>query len=164
MKVLEVNGWKVLFHPEFRQQLDALKAATIDAKIKHPSSYEGSTPVKLLATITHLFSVVIPTDPANPAFNQGKTLGDGASHWKRAKFNQQFRMFFRYDARSKIIVIAWVNDENTKRAYGSKTDAYKVFRKMLESGHPPNNWDQLLKEALSDPDPVDKSSKPKKKS
>jgi len=27
------------------------------------------------------------------------------------------------------------------------SDAYRVFRRMLESGHPPDNWDQLLAEA-----------------
>jgi hypothetical protein len=27
----------------------------------------------------------------------------------------------------------------------SNTDADRVFKKMLEGGYPPNNWDQLLK-------------------
>ena len=44
-------------------------------------------------------------------------------------------------------LFAWVNDENSKRAYDSNTDAYRVFQKMLDSGHPPNDWDDLLKEA-----------------
>ncbi|MCA3148953.1 MAG: type II toxin-antitoxin system YhaV family toxin, partial [Burkholderiales bacterium] len=35
----------------------------------------------------------------------------------------------------------------TKRAYQSDDDAYRVFRQMLESGHPPDDWDQLLAEA-----------------
>ena len=30
------------------------------------------------------------------------------------------------------IVFAWVNDEDTKRAYESGDDAYQVFRKMLD--------------------------------
>jgi hypothetical protein len=38
-----------------------------------------------------------------------------------------------------VIVFAWVNDEDTKRAYESSDDAYRVFRKMLKSGHPPGN-------------------------
>ena len=45
-------------------------------------------------------------------------------------------------------MLAWVNDEDTKRAYGSGDDAYRVFRKMLESGHPPDDWKQLLTEAV----------------
>ncbi len=46
-----------------------------------------------------------------------------------------------------MIVYAWVNDDDTKRAYESSDDAYRVFRKMLESGHPPADWDQLLSQA-----------------
>jgi Toxin with endonuclease activity YhaV. len=46
-----------------------------------------------------------------------------------------------------MIVYAWVNDEDTKRAYESSDDAYRTFRKMLESGHPPDDWNQLLSEA-----------------
>lgn len=56
-------------------------------------------------------------------------------------------MFFRYHQASKIIVFAWVNDENSKRAYGSKTDAYRVFIKMLDNERPPDDWDTLLEEA-----------------
>lgn len=54
--------------------------------------------------------------------------------------------FFRYHASSRIIVYAWVNDEDTKRAYESG-DAYRVFRRMLGTGHPPDSWDTLLTEA-----------------
>ncbi|AIE73578.1 MULTISPECIES: type II toxin-antitoxin system YhaV family toxin [unclassified Synechocystis] len=57
-------------------------------------------------------------------------------------------IFFRYHQESKIILLAWVNDENLKRAYESSTDACKVFRKMLESGHPPDDWSDLLIEAI----------------
>jgi toxin YhaV len=56
-------------------------------------------------------------------------------------------LFFRYHTPSKVIVFAWVNHEDTKRAYQSDDDAYRVFRQMLESGHPPDDWDQLLAEA-----------------
>jgi toxin YhaV len=39
-----------------------------------------------------------------------------------------------------------VNDTDTKRAYGSKTDAYRMIQPMLASGHPPDDWDDLLQE------------------
>lgn len=45
--------------------------------------------------------------------------------------------------KSKIIIFAWVNDETSKRAYESNTDAYRVFKKMLENGNPPDHWDNL---------------------
>ena len=59
---------------------------------------------------------------------------------------------FRYHAPSKVIVYGWVNDGATKRAYESSDDAYRVFSKMLESSHPPSDWDQLLAEARGESD------------
>ena len=102
-----------------------------------------------MAAIAKLAFDVIPADPTAPAYRQGSTSGDEHKHWFRAKFFQQYRLFFRFDSTAKIIVYSWVNDEKNKRAYGSKTDAYRVFEKMLENGNPPNNWDQLLKESES---------------
>ncbi|WP_261150032.1 type II toxin-antitoxin system YhaV family toxin [Serratia plymuthica] len=43
--------------------------------------------------------------------------------------------------RNKTIVIGWVNDFDTLRAYGSKTDAYKVFATKLKAGDPPDSWE-----------------------
>lgn len=37
--------------------------------------------------------------------------------------------------------VDWVNAEDSKRAYESRDDAYRVFRKMLDSGHPPDDWE-----------------------
>jgi toxin YhaV len=47
-------------------------------------------------------------------------------------------------------VFAWVNDEHSKRTYESNTDAYRVFKKMLESGNPPNDWNDLMNEATGE--------------
>ena len=46
-----------------------------------------------------------------------------------------------------MILYAWVNDEDTKRAYESSDDAYRVFRKMLDRGQPPDDRDQRGAEA-----------------
>jgi len=107
-----------------------------------------------LAAILKLASEVIPQDPTLPVYRQGNTLGNDHKHWLRAKFFQQYRLFFRYHEASKIIVYAWVNDEDTKRAYESKNHAYQVFSKMLKQGHPPDDWESLVKEAK------EKSQKP----
>ena len=40
-----------------------------------------------------------------------------------------------------------MNDEDTKRAYESGSDAYRTFRRMLKTGKPPDDWSQLLSEA-----------------
>jgi toxin YhaV len=43
-----------------------------------------------------------------------------------------------------VIVYAWVNDENTLRKAGSKTDPCAVFRTMLDAGNPPGTMAELL--------------------
>jgi toxin YhaV len=146
---LLIHGWTVFAHPLFLAQLEALAAQVEPLKAKDPVGYVSKNATKRLAAITKLAFDVIPQDPTQPEYRQGHTLGDKHKHWFRAKFFQQYRLFFRYHAPSKVIVLAWVNDEDTKRAYESGDDAYRVFRKMLASGHPPDDWDQLLKESLT---------------
>ena len=144
---LVVNGWMIFAHPLFLDQVEALIQQVEGLKQKDPAGYVKKNATKRLAAVAKLAFEVIPQDPGRVEYRQGNTLGEEHKHWFRAKFFQQYRLFFRYHALSKIIVYAWVNDEDTKRAYESSDDAYRVFRKMLESGHPPNDWDQLLAEA-----------------
>ncbi len=94
----------------------------------------------------------IPGDPTRDIYRQGDTLGEDYKHWFRAKFLQQFRLFFRYQQSggAKILVLAWVNDESTMRAYESAHDAYATFRKMLDRGDPPDSWSALVS-AVSKP-------------
>lgn len=80
----------------------------------------------------------------------GDALDAEHTHWFRAKFFQQYRLFFRYHAQGRIIVYGWVNDEESKRAYGTADDAYRVFRRMLDSGHPPSDWDSLMAEVRAE--------------
>lgn len=87
----------------------------------------------------------VPSDPHRDEYRQGNTLGPDFRHWRRAKIGRRFRVFFRFDTRSRIIIYAWVNDENTLRSSGSKRDPYAVFQKMLQSGNPPDDWAALLK-------------------
>lgn len=144
---MAVNGWTVFAHPLFLAQLEAITRQVEGLKQKDPVGFTKKNASKRLAAITKLVFEVIPKDPTRPEYRQGNTLGEEHKHWFRAKFFQQYRLFFRYHAPSKVIVFAWVNDEDTKRAYESSDDAYRVFRKMLESGHPPDDWNQLLTEA-----------------
>jgi toxin YhaV len=147
---LVIHGWAVFAHPLFLAQLEVLAQQVEALKHKDPVGYKKKNASKRLAAITKLAFDVIPQDPARPEYRQGDTLGAEHKHWFRAKFFQQYRLFFRYHAPSKVIVFAWVNDEDTKRAYESSDDAYRVFRKMLDSGHPPDDWNQLLTEARAE--------------
>ncbi len=146
---LVIHGWTVFAHPLFLAHLETLAQQVEGIKQKDPDGYVKKNVTKRLAAIIKLAFDTIPQDPTRPEYRQGNTLGDDHKHWFRAKFFQQYRLFFRYHTPSKVIVLAWVNDEDTKRAYESGDDAYRVFRKMLESGHPPGDWDQLRTEAQS---------------
>lgn len=140
-----INGWTVIEHPKFLDQVDKLTAKVEALKAKDPKTYEQHSSSKLLIAINKLAYKVIPEDPTRPEYRLGDTLGAARKHWFRAKFgNGRFRLFFRFDSRAKIIMIVWVNDETTLRTYGSKTDAYAVFRKMLDNDDPPDNWDDLM--------------------
>ena len=144
---LAVNGWTVFAHPLFLRQLESLTRQVETLKKKDPVGYARKNASKRLTAILKLAFEVIPQDPARPEFRQGGTLGSDYKHWFRAKFFQQYRLFFRYHDQSRVIVLAWVNDDDTLRAYESDDDAYRVFRKMLDSGHPPDDWDSLLSQA-----------------
>ena len=147
---LVIHGWTVFVHPLFLAQIEALILQVESLKQKDPAGYVKKNASKRLAAITKLAFDVIPQDPTRPEYRQGGTLGDAHKHWFRAKFFQQYRLFFRYHAAAKVLVFAWVNDDDSKRAYESSDDAYRVFRKMLEGGHPPDDWDMLLAEARAE--------------
>jgi len=144
---LIIHGWAVFAHPLFLDQLAALTRQVNALRDKDLDGYVKKNATKRLAAIRKLAFDVIPQDPARPEYRQGNTLGDEHRHWFCAKFFQQYRLFFRFHAPSKVIVLAWVNDADTKRAYESDDDAYRVFKKMLANGHPPDDWEQLRAEA-----------------
>jgi toxin YhaV len=140
-----VDGWTLLFHDAIVDQLRRLAAASERARKADPKNFRSNANVKLFAAAAKLMLEVIPADPSRPEYRQGNTLGAEHRHWFRAKFLGRFRLFFRYDSRARIIVYAWVNDERSLRQRGGKTDPYEVFKRMLASGNPPNDWSALVK-------------------
>lgn len=131
-----------MFHPFFIEKLTKLEANAQKALPENP----GNAYVKLFNQISKLVYEKIPENPASPEFRQGKTLGSGYKHWRRAKFGgNRFRLYFRYSEKAKIIAYAWVNDQNGMRKDGDKNDPYVVFKKMLDSGNPPDDIEDLIK-------------------
>jgi toxin YhaV len=143
-----VNGWALLCHEAIIGQLTKLAEEYDRACKADPNGFTSRANVKLFAALSQLMLETIPNDPTRPEYRQGNTLGPAYRHWFRTKFFGRFRLFFRYSSRHKIIVYAWVNDENTLRKSGSKSDPYAVFEKMLASGYPSNNWDSLVKSCV----------------
>ncbi|WP_321905460.1 type II toxin-antitoxin system YhaV family toxin [Paraburkholderia tropica] len=145
--ILVVNGWAIFAHPCFLDQLESLLEEVEALKRKLPEDYLTKNATRRLAAIAKLAWELIPDDPEKAEYRQGDTLGDARKHWFRAKFFQQYRLFFRFHKPSRTIILGWVNDDRTRRAYGSASDAYRVFGKMLDRKRPPDDWDTLLAEA-----------------
>jgi len=140
-----IKGWAVFAHPLFLEQVDRVSDAVEHDRAKDPAGYLTGGNAKLALAIRKLITDTIPSDPASPSFRQGNTLGPAYRHWFRAKFgNGRYRLFYRYSAASKVIIYAWVNDEQSLRTYGSRSDAYAVFKGMLDKGNPPDDWTKLL--------------------
>jgi toxin YhaV len=156
---MKINGWTLLFHDALIMQLETLVAAVQRARRSDHRAFATNANTRTLAGLARLMLEVIPADPAKPEYRQGNTVGPEYRHWFRAKFLARFRLFFRYDSRAKLIVYAWVNDENTLRKSGSKHDPYEVFRRMLNSGNPPDDWDALVISAGSLPEKIEGMAK-----
>ena len=118
-----IHGWTVYAHPLFLEQLDELERRVADLKARKPLEYRQKNPTKRLAAIHRLAFDLIPEDPTRPEYRLGDTLGAERKHWFRAEFFQQYRPFSRFSSKEKVIVLAWVDDERSKRAYGAKRDA-----------------------------------------
>jgi toxin YhaV len=146
--VIQRHGWILLFHACVSAQLQKLHAAAERAKQQDPNGFDAN--VRLFNALSKLIFEAVPSDPNREEYRQGNTMGPAFRHWRRAKIGRRFRLFFRFDSKSKIIIFAWVNDENTLRSSGSKNDPYAVFKRMLDKGHPPDDWATLVSASRSD--------------
>jgi len=144
-----VSGWTLLFHPLLLDQLERLTAAAeADLKKARRGGTAPTANVKVLAALRRSMFETMPADPTRAEFRQGDTLGPERRHWFRDKFGAgRFRLFFRFSSRLRIIVYAWVNDAESLRTYGARTDAYAEFRQMLDRENPPDSWDALVRAA-----------------
>ena len=91
---IQVNGWTVYAHPLFLDQVEDLIRQTREAWQKDPQGYSQARCTKLLAATAKLALEDIPRDPSRDAYRQGDTLGSDYRRWYRAKFHQQYRLFF----------------------------------------------------------------------
>lgn len=142
-----INGWSIFAHPLFLEQLEAWILQVEALKQKDPHSFVQKNATKRLTAIAKLAFEHIPRDPTAVEFRQIDTQDPKYKHWFRAEFFMRYRLFFRFHLESKIIALGWVNDEDTKHACGAKDNAYRVFSRMLTAGHPPNDWNVLIKES-----------------
>lgn len=146
------QGWTLFAHPLLLDQLEKLTAAAKKEQSPGRDREVGNGPnTKLLARILALLLDEIPSNPGDARYRHGGALGGGHREWFRGKTgNGRYRLFYRFDSRARIIVYAWLNDAESLRTAGARSDAYAVFARMLDVGNPPEAWSELLAAATND--------------
>ncbi len=140
---MQRHGWTLLFHDCLMDQLLKLHGAAQRAERSDPIGFASNANAKLFHALSRLVLEIIPLDPSRDEYRQGNTLGRRFRHWRRAKISRRFRLFFRYDARTRVVVYAWANDQSTLRSSGSRNDPYSIFARMLTRGNSPDDWASL---------------------
>lgn len=130
-------------HPLLLDQLLRLIAAAE----REPT---GGPNKKLLRHVVSLMVDDIPRDPGHPRYRHGGAIAGAHREWFRGTTgNGRYRLFYRFSTKAQVIVYAWLNDEESLRTRGSRTDAYEVFARMLADGNPPSTWDALMSAAAA---------------
>jgi len=142
-----INGWRIIVHQDLDAQISKISTSVVGDLIAGRVTDLRGPRQKFLKALGRAMREVIPARPGAAEHRLGRALGNQPEVWFRVKFLQQYRLFYRYDSVQKIILYVWVNDQESLRAYGSKTDAYAVFKKMLASGYPPGSFEELLKQS-----------------
>lgn len=126
------NGWTIYFHRVFEERYRELLANA--GKLRNrlpPEQYVQHAEVKLLAKLNRVLREVIPANPEARDF----WLEDDLSKFRRTKgfgLPDRYRLFWAFSTRLRIIIILYLNDEQTLRKRGSATDPYSVFRRLIQ--------------------------------
>lgn len=149
------NGWTFLLWPDFAARWTALLRVVLQQRSAPPAGVPARVPLAsseatMLAALVRLIRDHIARDPNAAAFRLSGSLGA----WRRVKFLGRFRLFYRFSSAHKIVVLTWLNDENTLRKAGAVTDPYYVFSSMLSRGEVPADWAALVVGATPLPTPL----------
>ena len=144
---MQKNGWNLFQFKPFALRLKALTQDVASLAKSDPTGYKQHPKTKLLASVYRSITEKVPTNPADPAFRLGHTIGRQNGNWRRVKkgLPQRYRLFFMFATHPlQVIIYAWLNDEDSLRKEGSRTDVYEVFKRMLERGEVPSTIDELV--------------------
>ena len=117
---MQQHGWTLLFHDNLIEQMMKLCAAVLRAQEDDPHGFGSNANDKFFRALVQLIQNVVPSNPARDEYRQSNTMRPVYRHWRRAKLGRRYRLFFRYDSKAKVLVYAWINDEQTLRSSGSQ--------------------------------------------
>jgi toxin YhaV len=142
------HGWRLFAFEPFAERLRALKEEVERLRARDPQDYRRHPTTVLLATVYKAITELVPSNPNQPEFRVGHSLGPDCAHWRHVRrgLPPRYRLFFRFSSQpARIIIYAWLNDEATLRKAGAKTDVYAVFQRMLRRGEVPSDIEELKK-------------------
>lgn len=140
---LVINGWTFLAWPAFDTRWVALIRAVTKQRATNPERPPACPEAAVLAALMRVIRDHVARDPNAPDHRLRQPLGA----WRRVKFLGRLRLFYRFSSAHRLVVLTWLNDENTPWKEGASTDPYVVFAGMLTRGEIPEDWDALVKTA-----------------
>jgi len=143
---MQRHGWNLLFHDGLIEQLQKLQTAAQKAKAQDPQGFESNANVKLFNALAQLMLETVPSDPSRDEYRQGNTMGPAFRHWRRAKLGRRFRLFFRFDSKTRIIIFIAMKEAQTyfaeRQARADLTEFDAVMARTR--GEPPREGDRIL--------------------
>lgn len=133
--------WTLYWHHCFKTTFLNLLVRVHQQMKEDPDDFDQHPSYKFYQSIKSTIGDRILPNPNGSEFRLGKTLrAKNMTHWRRAKHGlpNRYRLFFQFNSVEKGILLAWINDDNTLRKTGSKTDVYTVFKYMVNKGDIPN--------------------------
>ena len=140
--VLEVKGWKLLYHPIFGDHYIALRNEVRELREKlTPAEFARHPQVKLVAAIRRAITEIIPDNPNRPDF----WLSANLSRFRRVKgygIPDRYRLYYVFSERAKTVIVLYLNDSSSLRKQGAKTDPYAIFADLVKSGVIGKNFEE----------------------
>ncbi len=142
--VLEVNGWKLLYHPVFGDRYAQLRARARELKASlPPREFTKHPDVKLVAAVRRAILEIIPEDPNRPDF----WLGADLAAFRRVKgygLPDRYRLYYVFSSTARTVIVLYLNDSASLRKDAAKTDPYRVFARLVRSGSVGKDFDANL--------------------
>ncbi|MCX7235171.1 MAG: type II toxin-antitoxin system YhaV family toxin [Burkholderiales bacterium] len=143
---MQRHSWNLLFHDGLIEQLQKLQTAAQKAQTQDPQGFESNANVKLFNALAQLMLETVPSDPSRDEYRQGNTMGPAFRHWRRAKLGRRFRLFFRFDSKTRIIIFMAMMEAQTYLAKRQARADLNAFDAVMArtGGEPPREGDRIL--------------------
>ena len=128
------HGWTILFTEPFLSSYGDLSANARRLKGELSNEEYAEHPdVKLFLAVRELTKDVVPSDPHHRDYQ----LRGELAKFRRTKgrgLPRRYRLFWAFSDQSKAIIFLYLNDADSLRKEGGRTDPYRLFAGMVQRG------------------------------